>query len=144
LPAAVDDYALKSRKLEAMSQVDQMAKHQALIDLQRVIGSVAGFCNAHFIHAIASERTFVAGEGQKWGCPLAERLAADVQRAGDQHPLVMGWGVDPDALWLALKGASVAIGRVGDELQTQATPVGRAAFVPDSFWLDTGRPPEGG
>jgi hypothetical protein len=42
-------------------------------------------------------------------------------------------------LWLALKGVSVAVGRCGDELQTRATPVNRAGFIPEDFWLDSGK-----
>jgi hypothetical protein len=54
---------------------------------------------------------------------------------------VIGWRQqdDPLALWLALKGVSVAVGLCGDEQQTRATPVNRAGFIPEDFWLDSGK-----
>ncbi|MGO9103961.1 MAG: hypothetical protein ACLP9Y_32775, partial [Mycobacterium sp.] len=88
-------------------------------------------------HLFVSERTFDPSDGHyKWGNPLAERLADEVARLGDRHPLASGWDMQPTAVYLALKGVSVAIGRCGHELQMQYT-----GFLPDEFWLDTGRPP---
>jgi hypothetical protein len=81
---------------------------------------------------------------QRWRSPVADRLAEEVKRLGDKHPLLVGWNVAPDNLWLALKGVSAAAGRTAKQLEWRALPAGTAGVLPDEIWLDTGRPPEAG
>jgi hypothetical protein len=130
-PECVEDYALKIRKLAAMSQIDSATEITARRDRQLVIGRVAELCSAYGAHLVAEARTFDAAEGRKWGSPLAERLAEDVNRSAAGHPLLAALHVDTDEMWLALKGVSIVVGRVGRDLQIQATPVNRAGFGPD-------------
>ena len=139
--ASVDGYALTSAKVGAMAHVDQAAHHAARTELQGVIDRVGESCRVYGSHILAQERTINAQEGRRWHSPVAERLAQEVQRAGEQHPLVSGMQRKPDAMWLALKGVSAAVGRRAWELEWQATPVGRFDFIPVQVWLDTGRPP---
>ena len=141
-PATVDEYEQASQKIKSVEKLDPATQTKAWNDRDRVVGTVAGFCRADGAHLLASERTFVPEENRsKWCSPVAERLAEDVKRVGDVHPLSGAWSAQPAELWLALKGVSVAVARVGHQLQVAATPVGYAAFVPSEFWLDTGRPP---
>lgn len=141
--ASVGDYETSDRRLEALSRVpdgDQGAQFQARVDRDRVVGRIAEFVRPHGAHVLASERIFFQGN-RIWGSPVAERIAEDVQRLGAQHPLVEALRVEVDALWLALRGVSVAVGREGDRLQLQGSPVGYGFFPSDECWLDTGRPP---
>jgi hypothetical protein len=144
-PRAVEDFYARDRAYREAAEGDDEEKTQAaVIERQRVEGRVAEWCGRfpHGAHLFASERTFDPSRGhQRWGSPIAERLADEIVRMGDSHPLVIGWRQqdDPLALWLALKGVSVAVGRCGDELQTRATPVDRAGFIPEDFWLDSGK-----
>lgn len=119
------------------------AQQQAWRDRDRVLGSVADACATSVFraHLHASDRSWDDdGVGRRWRVPLAERLADEVKRLDDRHPLVSGLGVSPDALWLAIKGVSTAAGRTANELQFRATPEGRVGVLPDDLWLDTGRP----
>lgn len=136
---AVGEFEIRDRDYQELSAIDEGKRHEAWIDRQHVVDRVADWCRwtPRGTHLFVSERTFDPSDGHyKWGNPLAERLADEVARLGDRHPLASGWDMQPIALYLALKGVSVAIGRCGRELQMQYT-----GFLPDEFWLDTGRPP---
>lgn len=141
--ASIEDYALKSSRVDAMAQVDQAAHLAARTEQQAVLDQMAESCRIYFYgpHILAQERVIEANEGRRWHSPVAERLAQDVQRVGEQHPLVAGMQSKPDAMWLALKGVSAAVGRSARELEWEATPVNGFGFIPDEFWLDTRRPP---
>lgn len=135
----VDEYALRNAEfITAQNMVDRGDKW---IERDRVLGKVAGYCPMDGTHVFAAERTYDEGENRRWGSPTAERLAEDVLRLGEKHPLTIAFDVAPDAFWLAVKGVSRAVGRAADRLSWQSIPVGTAGFVPDELWLDTGRPP---
>jgi hypothetical protein len=143
-PRAVIDFKDSDSEYQEVASRDTPERQKAWTNRHNVVKQVSDWCRGapHGTHLYASERTFDPSDGHyKWGNPVAERLADEVARLGDRHPLVTGWELEPAALRLAIKGVSAAIGRCGDELQMRATPVGRAGFVPDEFWLDTGRPP---
>jgi hypothetical protein len=135
--AAVETYEQRSRALKAAEHLDQATQQAAWVERDRVKGTVAGFCHAYGSHLLASERTFDPETNRnRWGSPVAERLAEDVKRGGESHPLCIAWKLKPAELWLALKGVSVAVGRTGDRFQRNFS-----GFLPMAFWLDTGNPP---
>jgi hypothetical protein len=138
--ASWGEYGALDRSLKAMAGMDQGSQATARMNRDLIVGRVAEFCKPYGVHVLASER--VIFEGQRiWGCPVAERMADDVKRLGDQYPLVPAWGLDTGQLWIALRAVSVAAGRRGDQLQMRDTPIGTAGFVPDMYWLDTEQPP---
>jgi hypothetical protein len=136
---AVDDYRERDREFQEATKSDPATRPEAFINRQRVIGRVADWLGPvpHGTHLLASDRTFDPSDGSsRWGNAIAERIADEIARMAESHPLVDAWRREPAALWLAVKGVSVAVGRCGRTLQTRLT-----GWLPDEFWLDTGVPP---
>lgn len=75
---------------------------------------------------------------------MAAKFEISEDKAREQHPLLIGLQVELDALHLALKAVSVAVGRTGNRLQTEGTPIGRAVSLRDEFRLDSRKPPTDG
>ncbi len=114
------------------------AEHAAIAARQKVIDEVAEHCHAYHTHLFAAERQYEAGRGRRWSSPVAERLADQIGRQGEFHPVIAGlqWGVT--GAQLALLAVGTAVGTVARELEWRITPVapGPAAFMPSEFWLD--------
>lgn len=106
---------------------------------QEAIDQVAEHCSAYHTHLFAAERQYEAQRGRRWSSPIAERLADEMNRLRDSHPVISGlqWGVT--GAQLAVQAVGAAVGRVAKELEWQAIPVGTVGFIPSEFWLD-GRP----
>jgi hypothetical protein len=83
---------------------------------------------SHYAHLLAAERTYEAGGPHRWRCPIAERIADEVARLRDQHPVAAAWKIDSAGLWLALQGVSAAVGRAGIQIER-----GYSGFMPDEF-----------
>jgi hypothetical protein len=103
---------------------------------QSVIGQAAERISAYHTHLFAAERQYEAGRGRRWSSPIAERLADEVLRQGEFHPVVAGLQLGVTGAQLAVKAVGAAVGAVARTLEWQATPIGRAGFIPDEFWLD--------
>jgi hypothetical protein len=133
---SVEDYALRNGEVEAAHELDVSTQHAAWIERDKVIGRVAQSCPAYRAHLLASDRTFDVSQGRRWVSPVAERIADEVARMGEDHPLASAWRIDSHALWLALQGVSMAVGRAGRQLQ-----MGSVGWLPDEIWLDSGQSP---
>ena len=128
-----------SRLKQARSSTPNIAaEHAAIPARQKVIDEVAEHCHAYHTHLFAAERQYEAGRGRRWSSPVAERLADQIGRQGEFHPVIAGlqWGVT--GAQLALLAVGTAVGTVARELEWRITPVapGPAAFMPSEFWLD--------
>lgn len=139
--ALVEEYAQRDDEL---SRATDETRQAAWVERDRVLGRCADSCSraVYLAHIFTTERTSDDDGMRRWRSPIAERLADDVKRLGDKHPLVIGWSVPADSLWMALKGVSAAAGRAANQLEWRAIPAGTAGVLPDELWLDTGRPPE--
>lgn len=106
---------------------------------QQVLDGVAEQCHPYSAPLFAAERMYEISRGRRWGSPVAERLAFDIDREGESHPVVVGLQLGVSAAQLAVTAVGAAIGRAGAEMEWQAIPVGTVGFIPSEFWLD-GRP----
>jgi hypothetical protein len=100
-----------------------------------VLAAIAARCYPHGLHLLAVEQVYSPGTGIRWGSPIAERLAAEVNREGNLHPLVSGLNTIDDRIELALKAVSHAAGAVGDT--HSANRPGPGGWISDRIWLDT-------
>ena len=82
---------------------------------------------------------YETGRGRRWSSPIAERLADEIARQRDSHPVIVGLQLGVTGAQLAALSVGAAVGRVAQTLEWQAIPVGTAGFIPSEFWLD-GRP----
>lgn len=133
----VEEYALKDSEYQAAEKLDVTAQQSAWVARDKVTGKVADSCFAYSTHLFAAERTYEAGGPHRWRSPVAEHIADEVARLGNEHAVAASWKIDSAALWLALQGVSAAVGRVAHQLEW-----GYSGAVPDELWLDTGKPPE--
>lgn len=106
---------------------------------QQVLDGVAEHCHPYSAPPFAAERMYEVSRGRRWGSPVAERLAFDIDRQGESHPVVVGLQLGVSAAQLAVNAVGAAVGRAGKEMEWQAIPVGTVGFIPSEFWLD-GRP----
>jgi len=132
----VKEYALRDSEFQAAEKLDVQTQQSAWVARDKVVGRVAESCFPHYAHLLAAERTYEAGGPHRWRCPIAERIADEVARLRDQHPVAAAWKIDSAGLWLALQGVSAAVGRAGIQIER-----GYSGFIPDELWLDTGKPP---
>nr|WP_300403008.1 SIR2 family protein [uncultured Rhodococcus sp.] len=132
----VEEYAQRDRRLTASADMDQATKREAWIDRDKVLGQVASQCHVSQQHILAADGHLTGAEADRWGSPVAERLAEDVDRSGNRHPLLDALGVTKEAMWLALKGVSVQVGRRGHDRSWEALPAGQAGFLAQELWLD--------
>lgn len=103
---------------------------------QRVLDGVAEQCHPYSAPLFAAERMYEISGGRRWGSPVAERLAFDIDRQGESHPVVVGLQRSVSAVQLAVTAVGAAIGRAGEQMEWQAIPVGTVGFIPSEFWLD--------
>ncbi|WP_287042272.1 SIR2 family protein [Mycobacterium sp.] len=138
-PSAADEYKRPSTPTDD-SVFDIPTDEYLRQRRNETVRNIGFFCDPRGAHLIASERIFVPQENRtKWGCAIAEHLAEDVARLGEQHPLSVEWRILPQHLYIALRAVSAAVGHEGGKLQFAATPVNAAGFVPSAFWLDTAK-----
>lgn len=129
--AAVAQSTSAREQYKALSSVDSAsaiagpanAIHAAIADLAQ------GRCHAAKLHLFAVEKSHVRGVGQYWGSPIAERLASELAREGDLHPLVRAFGGDAVSVEMAVRAVSRAVGKAAE-----AEP---GTWRREQFWLDT-------
>jgi hypothetical protein len=132
----VDEYATRDRDVQAAAELDPQTQQAAWLERDKVAGRVAELCSPHGAHILAADRIYERGGSERWRSPAAELIADEVARVGDDHPLAIALQITGEALWLALQGVSVAVGRVAKQLQWGFAN----GFMPDEIWLDTGKP----
>ena len=115
------------------------AQLQAWTARQKVVDQLAEQSSAYHTHLFAAERQYETGRGRRWSSPIAERLADEIARQRDSHPVIVGLQLGVTGAQLAALSVGAAVGRVAQTLEWQAIPVGTAGFIPSEFWLD-GRP----
>ncbi len=135
--ASVRQIAAADKAIDEAQNV--AAQLQTLVARQRVIDEVAANCNAYHTHLFAAERQYETERGRRWSSPIAERLADEIARLRDSHPVIAGLQFGVTGAHLAVQAVGTAVGTVARTLEWQAIPVGSAGFIPSEFWLD-GRP----
>jgi hypothetical protein len=107
------------------------------------LAGIAARCHPDGLHLLAVEQVYSAGTGFRWGSPIAERLAAEINRAANLQPLVDGLNgragnvgavVRSEWIELALKAVSQAVGRVAERHPANWPPGG--GVLPNEIWLD--------
>lgn len=129
--AAVAECSSAEHQHSAMSSVGSAsAVGSPAVEKYRIIADLAqGRCRAYKLHLFAVEKSHVPGIGQYWGSPAAERLASEVAREGDVHPLVRAFGRDAASVEMAVRAVSHAVGKAAE-----AEP---DAWRREQLWLDT-------
>ncbi|WP_458316189.1 SIR2 family protein [Mycolicibacterium brisbanense] len=118
------------------------AQLEARTARRKVVDQLAEQSSAYYTHLFAAERQYEAERGRRWSSPVAERLADEIARQRDSHPVVAGLQLGVTGAYLAAQAVGVAVGRVAQQLEWQAIPVVGgigSGVIPSEFWLD-GRP----
>lgn len=132
---AVGTYTAANRRRDATTDVDPTAQAQAEKTKRDVVNDLAGQCHPAGLHLLAVDKSYAAGTVSRWGSPVAVRLAADISRETELHPLVSALNIDAGCLELALKAVSHAVGQAAEKHPANWPPGGGA--LPDEIWLDT-------
>lgn len=132
--ALVQAYGGRFHKFVAGTKV-RATEEESSATAQEVIQEAAGHCNTFRAHILTTDRNPEVPDRQ-WCSPLAERLADEVARHGDAHPIVSGMQMGLTGTVLALKGVSAAAGKVAKKLEWQMIPMGTVGVLPDEIWLD--------
>jgi hypothetical protein len=131
--AAFAIYTAANRRRDATASLDQTARLQAEATNNGILDDLAGYCPARGLHLLAADRVYSPGTSFRWGSPTAERVAAEVSRDGNQHPIVRGLVTSADRIELALRAVSRAVG-----VAAVAHPANWVSgAVPDEIWLDS-------
>jgi SIR2-like domain len=130
------------RLAQQLTHADQF--HQAVMEAGGLIGSQAGRakfiaalaarCHPDGLHLLAVEQVYSTGTHRRWSSPVAERLAAEVDREGSLHPIVSALNTNAENIELALEAVSDAVGQVAD--RHPANRPGPGGWMPDRIWLD--------
>lgn len=130
--AALAKYTAANRRRDATASLDQTARLQAEATKNGILDDLAGCSPARGLHLLAADKVYSPGTSFRWGNPTAERVAAEVSRDGNQHPIVRGLSISADRIELALRAVSRAVGAAA--VAHPANWVSGA--VPDEIWLD--------
>jgi hypothetical protein len=130
---AAATYAAAIRRRDATTGVDPTAEAIAEKTKRDLLDNVAKHCRPAGLHLLAVDKSYAARTARRWGSPIAERLAADINRETRLHPLVNALGIDPESLELALKAVSNAVGQAAEKHPANWV----SGFLPNDIWLDT-------
>jgi hypothetical protein len=133
--SAVAKCASADAQRDAIGSIDQTAAAKAEAAKNTELDGLAAQCHPRGLYLCAVEKVYSTGTGFRWGSPIAERLAEEVNRERELHPLAIGLNASPERIELALRAVSRAIGDAGDRHPTN-TP-NAAGLMPDRVWLDT-------
>lgn len=131
---AIANYAAADRRRDATASLDQTAQMQAEATKNNILLDISGRCHPRGLHLRAVEKVYSRGGGFRWGSPIAERTAAEINREGDLHPIATGWGINPVRIEFALRVVSRAVGEAADSHPSNR-PYG--GVMPSEIWLDT-------
>lgn len=131
---AIGNYAAADRRREAVASLDQTTQLQAEATKNSVLDDISGYCRPRGLHLQAVEKVYSRGGGFRWGSPVAERVSEEINREGDLHPVVNGWGINPVRIEFALRAVSRAVGDAGNRHPANRPSGG---VMPDKIWLDT-------
>jgi NAD-dependent SIR2 family protein deacetylase len=134
--SAVILYDLEDRRATATANIDPTIVAAAEARRSTTLNGVADTCHPNGLHLLAVEKVYTPGAPIQWGSPVAERLAAEVSREGDKHPVAQELRGGADNIELALKIVSRAVGRAADGHPANTPPPG-GGVMPDRIWLDT-------
>jgi hypothetical protein len=139
----VETCAAADRRCSATAGTDPTAAATAEGTKNYALAGIAARCHPDGLHLLAVEQVYSAGTGFRWGSPIAERLAAEINRAANLQPLVDGLNgragnvgavVRSEWIELALKAVSQAVGRVAERHPANWPPGG--GVLPNEIWLD--------
>ena len=125
--------ALGQRR-DATASLDQTAKLQAEATKNSILDDISQHCRPRGLHLCAVEKVYSRGGSFRWGSPIAERVAEEINREGDLHPVVTGWDINAVRIEFALRAVSRAVGNAGD---THPANRPSSGVMPDKIWLDT-------
>ena len=133
---AIGNYAATNRRREAVASLDQTTQLQAKATKNSVLDDISGYCRPRGLHLQAVEKVYSRGGGFRWGSAVAERVSEEINREGDLHPVVNGWGINPVRIEFALRAVSRAVGDAGIRHPANRPSGG---VMPDKIWLDAKR-----
>ncbi|MBS9532559.1 SIR2 family protein [Mycobacterium sp. M1] len=131
--AAAVALASADRRAEATREHDPAAIATAAREKREILDQVAFRCHPTGLHLLAADKSYAAGAGRRWGSPSAERLAAEVNREGQLHPLVIAFDAEPVNIELALHAVSRAVGEAAEKHPANWV----SGILPNEIWLDT-------
>ncbi len=131
---AIKKYAAADRRRDATGSLDQTAQLQAEANKNSILDDISKHCRPGGLHLCAVQKVYSRRGGSRWGSPIAERVAEEINREGDLHPVVTGWGVNPVGIEFALRAVSRA---VGDAANRHLANRPSGGVMPDKIWLDT-------
>jgi len=130
--AAAGAYAAANRRRDATTGTDATADAIAAKDRRDTLDNLAKHCHPAGLHLLAADKSYIAGTGRRWGSPAAERLAAEVSREAQLHPLVSALGTDAINVEVALRAVSHAVGHAADKHPANWV----SGVLPNEIWLD--------
>ena len=131
---AVGTCAAADLRRDATAGVHPTIAGQTEAIKNNALDGVAAHCHPDGLHLLAVDKVYSAGTGSRWGSPIAERLAAEVNREANLYPLVIGLNTSAEQLELALKAVSRAVGQAAEKHPANWPQGG--GFLPNEVWLD--------
>jgi hypothetical protein len=132
---AAASYASADARRIATADVDPTAGPKAEAAKSDILDGLAAGCHPRGLYLCAVEKVYSSGTSFRWASPMAERLAEEVHRERELHPLVSGLNASPQQIELALRAVSHAIGEAGNSHPTNRPNA--SGFMPEEVWIDT-------
>jgi hypothetical protein len=127
------NYTAAIRRGDATAAVDQTALRLAEATKSRIVQELAAHCHPEGLHLLAVDKVYSPGASFRWASPVAERLAAEINREGSGNAVVTGLGADSTSIELALRVVSHAVGAAAAKHPGNWV----SGVLPNEIWLDS-------